>query len=321
MDLEEPTSDKNYSDRLKAIQILQQLPSDSPAVHMLLRFLQDTESFLRVRATNVLKQRSDISLQLLPDLISLLKGSPDSVSRNICEVLAELGQNARAALETIQTLQNKDESAARAVWKITGNAELIKPTLLELLEEPREETCDLIYEIGADASFCLPSLRKALCVDDADVRWAAVDAISALGSKGRDAIPDLVRSLSDKSGVVAGRAAHALGKIGTSAVPALIDELCAGSRRAREFVADALGQIGESASDAVPYLQKLLSDETQDVVHWASIALGEITGTPSVLPVLKRISKETADDTLRHRVIGTIERISEKIGHEVYSKS
>src|SRR5262249_17408875 len=141
----------------------------------------------------------------------------------LCEILTGAGVQRPEFLAALEAIGNKEESVARAIWKITGRIDAIKRILDELLEEPREETCDLICEIGPDASFTAPALVRGSASEGRDRRWACVCALGALGEGAKSAIPELIQSLKDGSGLVAGCAAHALANIGRNALPALIE--------------------------------------------------------------------------------------------------
>jgi HEAT repeat protein len=306
----EATWNKSRAHRFKMVERLEQADAQSPEVGGFIELLQDDDVVVRRLAVDALKRRQDIARTLVDRLISVLRNSSDSIKWGVCQVLAEVGPEAIQALETLANLEKKNESVARAIWKITGRIDLVQPVLGKLLEKPSEELCDLICEIGPDASFAVSSLIKALRIEDADLRWAAVDALAAIGEKAEEAIPDVIGMLGDKSGVVASRAAHALKTIGAKALPSLISTLQGPSSRAREFAAEALGEMGESAKDSVPYLRKLLEDSSEDNVDWASIALGKIARARYVMRRLKRIVAETANDHLRQRAAEAIEEIT-----------
>src|SRR5262245_30296966 len=310
IDLAEPTSDANRQKRIKMVRSLAHVAPGSPAAHLLLRFIHENDFQLNLQSLEVLKQRLDIAKKYFGELLVILRGLTSGWKRTIiCEILTQAGVEKDEFLATLHQLDNKDESIAGAIWKITGKIELIKPILEGLLKEPREETCDLICEIGPNASFTAPALAGALASHDADLRWATACALGALGTGARLAIPNLIRALSDGSGLVAGCAAHALASIGTSAVPSLIDALKSNITRTKEFAADALANIGECAKDAVPRLNELLNDPSEDVVLWASIALGEIARSQQALPILEQAEKRPPSESVRQRIRRAIDKI------------
>lgn len=313
VDLSAPTSDENRLQRIDIVRSLADVPVDSPLAHLLVRFLHEDEFQLNLQSLIILKKRLDIAKKFFAELLAILSGLLGGWKRtSLCEILADTKVQQSEFLNTLNELGNKDESTAKAIWNITGNIDAIMPILDNLLRTPREETCDLIYEIGPQASFTAPTLATALASDDADLRWAVVCALGALGEGAKIAIPQLIKSLNDGSGLVAGCAAHALAKIGRSSLPALIGALHSESSRTREFAADALGTMGEAALEAVPHLNALLTDSIQDVVDWASIAVGEITGSSHVLPLLALVEKTCAHESVRQRARQAINTIKQK---------
>lgn len=177
--------------RLQVLRAIEQ--GNDGAKRSLLDFVQDVDDVVRNQAIHVLVKRPDIARQLLTELASLIPVSPDRVKWGICEVLAALGPDARAALGAIADIENKNEIVVKAIWRITRDIEIVRPMLSKLFESPNEETCDLVYDIGPGAAFLLSQLIRAANSPDADLRWAAVDAISALGVAAKDAIPEVSR--------------------------------------------------------------------------------------------------------------------------------
>lgn len=310
--LGDPTSDENRPARIKIIDDLGQLSADHQDIRWLAHFLQEGDFDLQLRAFLTLQKRPDLVKALLNDLIALLNRPNDMVQWRewrVCDLLSQIGPEALPALPSLQKLAKKNKLVAITIWKISHNLDLIMPLLIDLAKEPSEELCDLIYDIGPDAAPIVPFLRKALDDADADLRWAAVDALGAIGDRAEEAISDLVRMLADKSGVVAGRAAHALAKFGTKAVPALIGALQSPHDRIKEFAADALALIGEQAKDAIPHLEPLLRHPKQDVAWWCAIAYGTIAQSQTTLPFLAQVVDRSPDESVRLRAREAIKNI------------
>jgi HEAT repeat protein len=309
--LDEPTSDDNRPGRLRLVEVLKNREANDPATRLFLRLLQDSDWLVQHVTIEALKARLDIARHLLPDLISLLPRRENRVRWRVCEVLAELGRDASAALPTLQEME-PDSAIARAIWRISGQKERVIRLLVRLMDDPSregEEVCDLIYELGPDASATVPALVRALRVNEADLRWAAVDALGAIGPKAAEAVPALVGLLNSPSGLVAGRAAIALALIGPASVPALIGALQNSDSRTREFAADALSQIGAAAQSAAPYLKNLLDDPNRDVAEWSTIALAKTTKDESAVPLLIQIINQTANEYLRQQATVALDEI------------
>ena len=123
------------------------------------------------------------------------------------------------------------------------------------------------------------SLSNILGDADADVRWAAVGALSRIGPAAADAVPALIEALRDTTEVIGKAAAEALGRIGPAAVdgvPALIAALSDDNEAIRVAAVGALGRIGPAAADAVPALIEALSDDNDAIRVAAAKALSRI---------------------------------------------
>lgn len=93
----------------------------------------------------------------------------------------------------------------------------------------------------------LAALRRTLATtDDGRIRVLTIDAIAALGQRGRDALPEILAATSDTD------------------------------PRPRWHAARAIGLIGEDAISALPTLVKLLSDPDPIVVTQAAAAIGMV---------------------------------------------
>src|SRR5262245_9487540 len=161
IDLTEPTSDANRRQRIEVVRALADVPLDSPATRLVLHLLRQDDSLVNLNALKVLKQRTDIVKNLFGEFLILLRELSGGWKRGrLCEILTGAGVQRPEFLAALEAIGNKEESVARAIWKITGRIDAIKRILDELLEEPREETCDLICEIGPDASFTAPALVR-----------------------------------------------------------------------------------------------------------------------------------------------------------------
>jgi HEAT repeat protein len=298
-ELDSPTSAENRPPRLQMIARLRSNEAPNADARLLLRFLADFDWLVQQAAFEALSARRDLLRRFLPELISLLEHKEDRVKWRVCELLTDLGSEAASALEKISRLK-PDEVVSKAVWKISGRTDMVVPDLARLIEEePREGLLDLIYEIGPEASPAVPAIIRCLQIDDADLKWAAIDALGAIGPKAAEAAQALVKLLNHRSGLVAGRAACALASIGPIAVPAIIDALRDGDARTKEFAADALSQIGDAADAAAPSLRQLLSDPNPDVVAWVAVALAKVSKENSVATILRKVIEQTSNDFLR----------------------
>lgn len=169
----------------------------------------------------------------------------------------------------------------RALWVGSRDGPRVAPFVRELLRSGDvgvvATAADIASEMEAAAALLLPQLTAALAIENADVQWALVDAISGIGERAKEAVPALVDLLDSPSGMVASSAAKGLAGIGKAALPRLVECLSSNSSRIREYAADALGQMGQEAARGRHYLAELVSgDEDLEVRCWAAAALVEV---------------------------------------------
>ncbi len=136
----------------------------------------------------------------------------------------------------------------------------------------------------------LPVLQAALGEEDARLREGAAMALArsapdALAGAGEAAIPALIGVLRRDVGAQREAAVAALVRIGGAAVPALVRALDDGDWEQRALAINALARLGDPA--AVPALVGMLSDEDDDLRARAASALGQI-GDVGALPGLIR---------------------------------
>lgn len=125
------------------------------------------------------------------------------------------------------------------------------------------------------------------------VRAAAGRALGRLGT--RDAVPDLVKALSDASADVRVVAAAALWRLpDPSATEPLLERVKDADKAVREWSALALGVIGDKR--AVPEMVRLLGDPERSVRLAAVRSLGRI-GDPDGLEPISRYLRTGKHDT------------------------
>jgi HEAT repeat protein len=186
------------------------------------------------------------------DLIAKLKDSDPDARRAAAKALAEAGGDAKAATPAlVQALKDKDMFVRRFSAMALG-------------------------EIGAEPKAALPGLKVALNDQHKEVQEAAA---MALGKMGKDGVGPLVAVLKDASREteVKRKAVEALGAIGSdarAAIPTLIDGLKAmgapkkKGRNIDDVRADAAVALGNIATAddkaAVAALESLLDRKQRD---------------------------------------------------------
>jgi HEAT repeat protein len=209
----------------------------------------------------------------VPALLKILDG-PD-VSMRICAAytLGELGPAARAAVPSlIRAVERSDpgrESASlrlqaiRALGRIGPEARAAAPALSAALDRNRIRSYEFDLVIALDR-IGAPPVRRLLDTFLRDGDPNIADQLAWLGTRAREAVPDLHTALTDKRLQVRVSAAVALAHIDPSAtesVPVLIE----GMRRADDEEIDvsgvpqALARLGPRAKAAIPMLSGLVT--------------------------------------------------------------
>lgn len=149
------------------------------------------------------------------------------------------------------------------------------PALIKALADENEYVRNFsaisLKEIGPNAKDAVPALIKLLG-DDAIFRTAQ----DALGSVGKEAIPDLISVFPEPKGDseteeakrlrwrIRNRAVTVFGTIGGVAVPDLIEILKSEKDdMSQDFAAEALGDIGPAAKEAVPALIQHITESNR----------------------------------------------------------
>jgi HEAT repeat protein len=308
---------------------------DTSTLDYILRALEDTAPFVRVRAAELLcdaKWRN--TPRAIPALIKALKvkvESPISFAYMIegpacralgvqgaveplrqllddesdrswairgaaIDALAAIGPNAKPAEARLRRVMAEEGrcghrcAAACALWKISGDADAMLPTLLkELKEGCAQDSAWILAQIGPAAKAAVPALTEALEQGDKSDRAAAAEALGKMGADAKPAVPALVKALGDDS--VRSSAAEALGRIGPAARDAVPDlERVVRTGVASLSAIEALGRIGDPR--AVDTLIAALADENRYVRQSAAEALGAIGDPRATAPLEMLLSDE-----------------------------
>lgn len=215
------------------------------------------------------------------------------------EALAAIGPGAKAAEARLRKLLADTKEpcrleAAYALWRISGDADAVLPTLTQALKEQPCGSARVIARIGPPAKAAVPFLAQALDNQDKEARSAAAEALGKIGPEAKAVIPALERLLEDGRPEVRCSAAEALGSIDTegASVEALVKTLGDREEIVRVSAARALGEIGPAARVAAPDLERTASGGTWWVTRWAVKALGRIGAPRSVEPVCRLLHHE-----------------------------
>lgn len=168
--------------------------------------------------------------------------------------------------------------------------------------ETRSQSAYYLGKMGEEAKEAIPFLLKALSNHDPYVRSNVIYALGEIRSEAPLVIPALLKILEENNSAYEVRKATviALGKFGTSAIQAislLTRMLYDKNVYIRSSVAYVLGEFGESACEAIPALIKALEDESYDVREHVSEALGKMGGEAKIaIPALMRSMHDESEE-------------------------
>lgn len=296
--LSEALKDKNVAVRNGALQVLARLgPKAEAAVQGLLDGLQDEEGEVRWAAIRAIAHVGRGGATLAPVLAPMLTDSDDTV-RNWAalalgrlgadavphllpfvddsrpsaraaagQALAYMGAPAMAALSAVGgRLQDEDDVKEWMRRALTEMGRDVRPKvegLLRLLGSPLDSYRDwAALMLGSRGSEVLPLLMERLADGDEYAQRGACEAMTLLGPDAGPAVPLLVNTMAEATGVLLPEAlARALGAAASGAVLSLIAALGHKSPKVRIGVLDALARIGPAAESAVPALIERLQVE------------------------------------------------------------
>lgn len=236
------------------------------------------------------------------ELLATLGAATDEDGRvRAIDALADLGQNAKPALEALVKALDADNvrirwHAARAVGAIGEDAIPVIPKLAGLLlgdadpivctqsaaairairaDDGRTEIPEEVAKIYAEAA---AAVGKAAAHPDARVRRASLRAVAALVADPAKQAAMIDDSLADADPAVVVESLHSLADLGASAVPMLVESLK--DPKARYWAEVALAEIGPDAAPAAGALAAAsLAGEPEERLQ-AMLALAAI-GEPA----------------------------------------
>jgi HEAT repeat protein len=304
----------------------------TPAASALIAVLKNPQENLLARqyaAMALAKIGAEVK-KVVPALIESLKDDDSRIRRSVAGALGKIGPEATAALpELIEILKDQGENslvrqyAATALARIGPRADEVDSALVEALSDDdskiHEAAIKALAEIGPrteptqEVEQAVPALIRKLTDGDTDTRQPV---LGELGKIGRWAVPGLISILKNDEPVVRQYAAMALARIGPeaeNAVPTLIEVLEERNNdtEVRRLVATALGMIGPNAKAGISVLTNRLQDREEDgeVRGAAAQALGMIGPEAKVaVPALIESLKDN-DSRIRGFALAALERI------------
>lgn len=228
------------------------------------------------------------SKEAVPFLLSQLFSDGNGIAKTrIVEPLGEIGPEAREAVPALLALltnaKDGDLRAAVAValGKIGADDPGVVATLVALLDTDEYDAIQALSYVGSKAKDAVPAFLRLLQTPGG--KPFLVSALGNIGPEARTAVPELLRMLRGSSYPYdAQLIIVALGQIGhdaTNVVPALLPYLrnnSAGFAGVPTATAKALARFGPEAQAAIPALTTLLDDDDEELAEAAAMALTAI---------------------------------------------
>jgi HEAT repeat protein len=252
---------------------------------------------------------AQLAVIVFPFRFQVLPGAPAPVvQRRIAAFCASEGLR---CLDLLTALSGVGPSAFQDYDHLSrSGAGFVADTLyasgLLVTAEPRDVLRAALGSLATDVEALASALRRH---DSPGVRRECAEALGALGTAARPAVPSLFAALRDPSEVVRASAALALSRIdlGAGDVPRLVEALGSSDTYVVAFAAWTLGNMGAVARPAVPALaQALWRDDTNAVVGAALARIGPAAA--AAVEVLEEALRSDNPDR-RWRAARTLGRI------------
>jgi HEAT repeat protein len=280
----------DWTIRLAAISVLVKIsPVDHAVEAALGKALQDENEYasLRIKAAIALGTLGRRTKEAVNSLVTITektaKSNPTDYAAAL-KALALFGPEAKSAV------------AVLAEALVSGP------------DSSRETVADLLGDIGPEAQDAIPALRTALAGDgDPSVRRKAAASLGAIGLADSGVVNDLATALGDRDPRVGQQAAYALGQFRQQARDAIAQLVQSLSKdpRVRLGSVDALGRIGVADAKAVEALLSALSDADAKIRERARFALGRI-GKDVVSDLQKALADQHRDVRIRAGAAGAL---------------
>jgi HEAT repeat protein len=273
--------DANTQVRLTVLDAIGRMgPTASGAIPDLIMLLHDPNAEVRYDAVSALEAMGPKNRQAIPDLITILQdddvgsqpGMVVYVREHAAQLLGEMRSDAQTAVPSLRPMLNDAhpyarEQAALALWRITGDTNLVPALVAEFEQaadaQTRQRVLTIFEEMGPGAKEAAPVILAASKYADIAVREQATDFLEQLRSDAQSIVPKLRELLNDAEPYERGRAAFLLWRITgeTNVLPVLIRELQQVSEiYTGRRILTALAEMGPAAKVAIPVLLEVLKE-------------------------------------------------------------
>jgi HEAT repeat protein len=275
--------------RLKAIEVLSRsAPRDERLVDDLAALLDDPDARVQRRAIDTMRSLGPTGRKSLTLVIAKL-GSPQAEVRvAAAEMIGSHGQAAAEAVPALGALLDDPSPelrtiAAQTLGRLGKASQPEFDRLTSLLDaepvEVREAAASALGSLELDAEALRPHLARALRDREPRVRRAAMTSIQRLGPQGAIFVPDIILLAESQENLnTVERSLRRFERRGPDvrSVPELVGQLDHKQDSVRLLAIKFLGLAGEGAKDALPALERLREDSSEEVRKQAEAAIERI---------------------------------------------
>lgn len=295
---------------------------DAKAVPALRKLTADSETLVRAQATYALGRLKADDQESLTAVIGRLADKEVQVRRAAVRAMSMIKADRKVTIPlVIKMLEDADPNVAmRAMSSIAEAGAEAVPALNAALTHPQARywACIALSEMGAQAKDAVPSLVKVLTDEQPQNRMQAAIALAEIGPAAKPAVLELTKLLGDKFESVRNTAVFALGRIGDkTAADAVAKADKANDAYLHMLCTWALARMmpedKQRQAAAMTLLAGKLGDKDRDAAHMAARAIAELEPTADVIrPVMEKLIAGSDAETA-DRIFNSLASIGPKI--------
>jgi HEAT repeat protein len=277
--------------RGRAIEVLfQSAPRDGSMLDDLASLLGDPDSQVQRRAVDSLRALGPSGQKVLPVVIGLLSSRDADLRFSAAQFVESHGPAGAEAIPALTKLLADPTPKVRTISATTlgrfgKDSQPAFPELAKLVGDEevttREAAVSALGSLELDAETLRPQLARAFRDEKLEVRRAAGRAIPRLGPQGALLIPDIIGMAARKENARSvDRLLRPFESSGPDvrSLPELVQQLDHEQVAVRLLAIKFLGLAGRKAKDALPALQRICEDPSDEVRKRAKAACEQIKG-------------------------------------------